>query len=296
MLMLVILGFDGLDPYAVEEYGAGAVQQDTFTRMRIPEEIDLHTEVIWPTIITGRPPGEHGLTRTQARKWNNPLVQAAAWVGDTLFPRDWIMPIGRAIQEMGFKRSERGSPEYYDNKNIETIFTNTRSKVIGLPGYNPSETTDELRRMGGLSTHNPVVEIDVFIDHLREELEQRRKQTLEHLDLPVDILMVYSYSTDMAGHIFWDDEEFMRGWYEDVDDYVKAVQDELGDDDELLILSDHGMEEGKHRREAVFSFSEAVDTPPDSVLSVKPFVDGLLYDEKESHAEITDRMKGLGYI
>lgn len=294
--MLVMLGFDGLDPYAVEKYEASTLQQETFSKMYVPEDIELHTEVIWPTIITGLRPEDHGLTRTQARKWKNPLVQAAAWIGDTLFPRDWIMPIGRKIQEIGFKRTERGTPDYYDNNDLATIFTNTRSKVIGLPGYNPSEKTDELRRMGGLSTHNPVVEIDVFIEHLREELEERKQQTLQNLDLPVDILMVYSYSTDMAGHIFWDDDDFMEEWYGRVDRFVRDVKENLGEDDQLLVLSDHGMDEGKHRREATFSFSEAVENEPTDVLQIRPFIDGLLDKEKESRAEVTERMQGLGYV
>lgn len=295
-MMLIMLGFDGLDPYRVDEFENTSLQQNYSTKLTIPEDIPLHTEVIWPTIITGQRPEEHGLTRTQARKWSNPLIQTAAWIGDTLFPREWIMPLGRAIQNAGFTRTNRGSAEYYESKNLETIFTHTRSKVIGLPGYNPSKDTDEIRRMGGLSTHKPTVEIDTFVDRLKGELSDRREQTLTDLDLPVNILMTYSYSTDMAGHIFWDDEDFMRGWYENCDDFVREVRDRMGEDDELIVLSDHGMKEGKHRREAFFSYSGDPDRSLSTVFDVKPFVDDLLSDKKETHAEVTDRMKGLGYI
>jgi len=294
--LLVILGFDGLDPYLAEDFEVEGLFQTYHTQLTIPESIPLHTEVIWPTIISGVPPEEHGLGRTTARKWNNSILELLAQFADTVLPRRLIMPVGKKIIQMGFERSTRGGPDYFNSQGLETIFTNLRSKVIGVPGYRPAEETDRLRELGGHSTHNPEVEIDELITRLEDERKTRHQQTLEHLDLPVNMLMVYSYSTDMVGHLFWDDREFLQSWYEKCENVVESVNQSLAEDDTLMVLSDHGMDKGEHRREAFFSMSESPPFDPETILDFKPLVDRMMKSLKQGHENVTDRMKGLGYI
>lgn len=296
--MIIIIGFDGLDPYIVDEFGLSGLKQQCHAYLDIPEDVCLHTEVIWPTIITGVKPDMHGLTLTNARTWKNPVLQFIARTAVSLLPEKILLPIGKKIQLLGFERRSKGNPEYYERRGLKTIFSDTRAKVIGVPGYAPAQKTDQLRKLGGHSTYVPIVEIDQLIAELEKEFKEREEALLEGIKLPVNILMVYFFCLDMIGHFFWDNKEFMQSWYRKCEDLVQLVRTKMSSEDILIVISDHGMQKGKHAGKAFFSCSLPLDRNkiPASIMGIKPLVEQLLSKTKDGHESVRKHLQDLGYI
>lgn len=87
-MTLVLLGIDALDPDLVDP---GRHQNLTLGSHRPIDTIvsaagSPSTHELWPTIITGLPPAEHGLVLDDGVAWENPLLAYGSRLADALLP------------------------------------------------------------------------------------------------------------------------------------------------------------------------------------------------------------------
>ena len=87
-MTLVVLGIDALDPELVDPAAhpnlALSAHRDIDTIVSASGEPSTHE--LWPTIITGLPPAEHGLELDDGVAWEHPLLAALSAVADYTVP------------------------------------------------------------------------------------------------------------------------------------------------------------------------------------------------------------------
>jgi hypothetical protein len=281
-MTVVVIGVNALESTLVEEFDLSHLELSEHGELRIPEGYPLHTEVLWPTIITGLSPSEHGLTRTSAREWENPVLELAAEYSTKIVPEQVLLPIGRQIQKLGFERESNTGAEYYEARGIDTIFADVRSIDIDVPGYSDRGGTDEIRKLMGHSEYEPE-DSELFRDACREEFESKRASLFDALDVDVDLIVCYIQALDNLQHVYWSDRELVRNWYRELDELVSRVRERLTSDDVLVLMSDHGMrggEDGKGEHSDYGYYASTVTLGMESILDLKGAVDDLL--EKDS--------------
>jgi hypothetical protein len=134
----------------------------------------------------------------------------------------------------------------------------------------------------------------------------------EMLNHPVSIAGVHVHALDAAGHAYAADEDALRRAYERIGSFVDEVVDALGPDDELLLLSDHGMrtafyppdageDPASHSWRAYASATG--DSRPESVYDVREWVESraatatATADGADDGIEMpTERLRELGYL
>jgi hypothetical protein len=130
------------------------------------------------------------------------------------------------------------------------------------------------------------------------------REMLEH-DLA--LAGCHVHTLDMCGHIYRHDEARYRHTYERVNDWVAEVWDALGEDDELLVLGDHGIhtawdesdvEPGRHseRAMAATTMDRALF---DDLRDARAWIETAVEDVEFSREEMdvpTEQLEDLGYI
>ncbi len=248
----VIIGIDGVPYGLIEDLSSRGVmpnfrqlrKEGVFTKMTssIPEI----SSVSWSSIVTGKNPGEHGVygftdmidgTYTISFHSSKKLKAPAFWQGNEGKTCAVInVPSTYPAQEMnGVLISGFVSPDL--------------EKAVYPPSY-----LEKLKSM------NYRVDIDsekahksklLLFKELFETLEARVKVS-EYLweNVKWDIFMVVFTGSDRLEHFLWDAYEdknheyhtkFLE-FFERVDGAIGEINDKLGEDDSLIILSDHGME------------------------------------------------------
>jgi hypothetical protein len=132
----------------------------------------------------------------------------------------------------------------------------------------------------------------------------------EMLNHDVSVASVHVHLLDAAGHAYCDDREQLEKTYERAGEFVREIRDELGENDDLLILSDHGMvvdwysdeddrggNPGNHSWRAFASSTR--DTVPETVFEVFDWVNrnASTVNERSGRLDIDEeRLRDLGYI
>lgn len=331
----VVLGWDGLDARLLEEFGLG----DRFGSYRrsidtIENDVigEPHTDELWPTIITGEPPASHGIraaTPGDSIQWQSRWLQTAATVTNYTLPASVRVRIGGWLMDRG--KDLEGTPDYFREREIETVFDDRRSKPISVPNYRSE--TDRLHSLeyDRSELWGDLVAPDESGGHERyataREIEERvtgaahRRLGLVEASLAREYDLVFCWFgyVDSIGHVAPLVEE--AGWqerhYRRVARWTEQVRELLDDDDELLVVSDHGLREGDHTHDAVLSGTAAAVEDCASVLDVQDVVETVATrrdpvdepplrprhrheDQKDgrtaSRSEVEDRLSDLGYI
>jgi predicted AlkP superfamily pyrophosphatase or phosphodiesterase len=276
-MKVVLIAVNALESALVDEFELPNLKLEDRSKLAIPAGYPLHTEVLWPTIITGLAPDEHGLTRTSAREWENPVLEYAATYSTKIIPERVLLPIGRQIQKLGFGRESNTGAEYYAEQGIETIFTGVSSVDIDIPGYSDRSGTDEIRELMGHSAYEPTDE-ELFRRKCREEFKSKRVALFDALDTDVELVACYFQTLDNLQHVYWTDREFIEQWYRRFDDLVGEVRDALEEEDEIIIMSDHGMQRGADGKGEHSDHGYCASTVPlemESLLDLPTALDGL---------------------
>ena len=271
----VLFGINALEAEIVE---SGTYQNLTLKRngrLEIPDELPLHTEVLWPSIITGVKPSVHGLTRTTAREWESPALELAAQVGTSIFPEKYLLPIGKRIQKLGFGREDKSGAEHFKQVGLDTIFTGVPSVDIDVPGYSEREGTDEVRELMGHDEYEPRDE-SLFLEKIEDEFADKRERLLKSLSSDVDLYVCYFQALDNFQHVYWNDEAAVREWYDRFDTLVGEVRNKVSDQDTVIVMSDHGMregEDGKGEHSAHGYYASTSDIHMETILDLKDKID-----------------------
>jgi len=305
-MAIVILGLDALDAALVDDFDLSAYQLDTSGQMEsVAYMFDdrPHTGEVWPTIATGLHPREHGITGGTESRWSNPLVELGSRIIDPLnlemSTRNRLGDIVERFTGASWELAMVSEP---------TMFDGPDRVVHNWPGVYRNE---ELRRVWDI-IENSIRSADggmpreVFERKVKGIAAEQFGWVREMLNHEVSLVATHVHVLDAFGHAYAEDRENLRSAYEWCGDHVTAIHEAMGEDDELVILSDHGMETswtdgenapGAHSWRA-FS-GTTFDSRPTDVHDVKDWVEARVQSVDATSSDLDlpeEELRQLGYI
>jgi len=271
-MRVLILGIDALEYKLVEEWGLKHLKQKEYGKTIVPisegfgEPVTL---VVWPSFISGSDPEIMGFDspilfrqplRFLLEKFYFPFVNNEQQsehedilTEKTSFKGKIISYINLAFMKAGMGRY----PERQDIK-TQTFFDNNDYKSIhkNIPVYDKIFTTEERD-----SARNGVIRA-ISDRSFRKEFEQKLKK---ELDLGIenvykeiknpnwDLFMQYFYVLDGIQHVYFKNKIKVMDYYLRFNKFVGELKKKLPKDTMLLIVSDHGQENGVHTHYGFYS-------------------------------------------
>jgi hypothetical protein len=325
-MTLVVLGLDALDPELVDPDDHPNL---TLAAHHAIDTIDSSagepsTHELWPTIITGLPPDAHGLVLDDGVAWGNPLLDFGSRVADVVLPDSLQSRIGAWLLTNTNSDAFRTPATYYERNGLSTVFDGHRSKAIGVPNYvlDPDEEDREhqLRRslgdlferdleaVGGHTSSDP----DAFYEQCLEMVMIRLARARRALrSREYELVFAYTSGLDLVGHVAYGDPELQARAYAETDEFVGELAGDLGEEDDLLLVSDHGLQGGVHTHEAMVAATDPeLVADIDSVTDVRGAIEAALADGAhvpeprakrasaggEEAAAVRKQLEDLGYM
>lgn len=327
-MVVVALGIDALDPELIDPERHPNL---TLTDYRSIETIDSvegepSTHELWPTIITGLCPEEHGLTlANDGVAWENPLLNLGSRVADLTLPDAFQTRIGAWLLNNTEADAFRVPAAYYTDNDLLTVFDGYAATAIGIPNYVVDTESEDrehtLRRsMGGLFERDPKAtgghssaDPDRFYEQCMEMSMVRLVRARRALrGQRYELVFAYTSGLDLIGHVAHSRPELQQRAYEELDEFVGELRGDLADDDELLLVSDHGLQDGVHTHEAMVTATTADLTDPiESVTDVRAAIEAELdgeahrpkrpedtesVDDTARDQEVREQLEDLGYM
>ncbi len=225
--MVVVLAIDALEMEMVEKFDCENLKQETYGKTDISEFEQPRTMVLWSSFMTGENKEEEILEKGDEQMW-----------------------------QTNFSLKE-------------TFFSNFENpKVIDLPGYSydkkQHEKERELMKKFFEEAENEEEKKEIRQEYNQNGLEHHREvkeEFLESLEKDHDFVLGYFSAADVIGHLNFGNSTLMKMIYDDLDEIAEEIKQIR--DDNLLILSDHGMEGigmfGDHSDYGFWSFDEKTD-------------------------------------
>jgi hypothetical protein len=299
-MTLVVLALDALDEALVDEFGVEELRLETSTKLESVAHVreEPYTPEVWATVATGLHPREHGVS-TGTSTWDNPIV-------DTLsdYAGHLSMPLRN---KLGNLITEATGAEYTIREvDAPTMFDGDDRVVHNWPGVaRGSELKRAWNIMGREGQSEAAFERDIL--GLAAEQFGWAREMLRH---DVSVAGVHIHLLDATGHAYCTQPEPLEASYRRAGEFVTEIRDSLGEDDELLILSDHGMvvdfyadeddrgvPNGSHSWRAFAS--STTDSVPESVFEVREWVDAhaSVVTHRDDDLDIDmDQLRDLGYV
>ena len=266
-MRMIVLAVDGLEYDFVEPRKFPFLKQRQYHRVEIPRDCLTYvdgigytpfTPVIWTTILTGKKPSEHGVTREDAlRHWKNPVLHQLEKIKAVKKLYAKLVSMGvisaKTLEKLGFKR-------YNPLENIRTILDEAEKPIVIR---NPV-TTD----VKWTSKSVEYFSLEEAVESHVQNFRKAERETLNAIDRDWDLLFTYIKLLDAIGHIYWQRDKTVAKYYRMVDHFAYQVKSRMPKNSILVILSDHGMKPlrnskvgGEHSCHAFISFSRKVDVP-----------------------------------
>lgn len=280
--MTVVLGWDALDSELLDSFGIGDAfgqhrkRIETFDNPILEEP---HTRELWPSIITGKRPEEHGVWAAEEGggiQWDNPVIDRLSTLADGVVPQSVRTRIGKFLRDRG-ERVKHVRDSYYEDRGIPTVFDGRQSRAISVPNY----YTEADERLGftidrtslwrdALSVkqtpeeaEGTVFEAEISTTELEERLYSLAAQRLSVVRASIqrdyDIVFVWLAFVDSVGHLSPTIEE--QGWqerhYRQAAKWTREIRESLQPEDTLVCVSDHGLRNGAHTHDPVIASDEA---------------------------------------
>lgn len=298
---LFILGIDGVDFSLATENDyllSKTVQWD------LDEYPELHTLRIWPSMFTGELPHRsddlidpliRGKSkddkRVQSANWTSQYMRFLSKISHLLLPKSVRSSLGNSLQRRGVIKAGYDSVEW-DN----TVFDGMLSNVINLPTYNPLPVQQKLKQ--GWKTK--INEGNAGLGELNQLASEERTGVWSELEDALnhgyDLTWAYVYATDIFGHVDFD-YGYLSAVQQVYEEIVSPLREAMAPEDELVIISDHGMVErdgaGEHRPPGWFTTTvDDVDLPA-TPKDVRPWIEGIVGTQSHNKEET---LRDLGYI
>jgi len=323
-MTIVVLGVDALDADIVDSVTHPNLSLDANRAIDTISSStgEPSTHELWPTIITGLPPEEHGLLIDEGVAWENPLIAGASTVSDYLLPDFLQTKLGAWLLNNTSEDAFRVHSSYYEKNGIETIFDRYQSRTIGIPNYvvdpNQEDREHQLRRnmdelferdpnaKGGhvSSDPNEFYEQCLEMSMIRIARTRRALRSREH-----ELVFGYTSGLDLIGHVSYSRPALQKRAYQELNDFVGELRDDLRDSDELILISDHGLQDGLHTDKAMIAATNSeIVKKVSSVLDVRAAVESELdnhdhiptqrRDEQNmgDASEVREQLEDLGYM
>ncbi|MFC3956982.1 alkaline phosphatase family protein [Halovivax cerinus] len=324
-MTLVVLGIDALDPDLVDPEHHQALTLDRYESIEtIPSMTgEPSTHELWPTIITGCSPDEHGLKLEDGVAWEHPLLRMARTVATYTVPDTIQTRVGAWLLNNTSEDAFRVPATYYVEHGLSTVFDSVSAKAIGIPNYvtNPDREDREhriRREMGSLFERNP----DTQGGHTSSDVTEFYERCMEMIMIRTarirravrsrqfELVFGYTSGLDLIGHVSHDRPEMQEQAYAEANDFVVELLDDLDETDDLLLVSDHGLQDGLHTDEAMVASTdpELIDGIG-SVTDVRSAIEGELnrvdhqpeppWTEQgsvEPSERVSQQLEDLGYM
>lgn len=301
-MTVIVLALDALDAGLVEHFELSSLHLKTRGRLETFAHMQdaPYTPEVWATIATGLGPDKHGITGRGLSRWDNPVVNFASKFTGRL-------PLNFRILLGGIARNVTGAEYAVGETTAPTFFDGDGRVVHNWPGVANGE---ELASVWHVMFHEP--------DHTAAEFERKMygkgagkfawaEEMLRH---DVALAGVHIHVPDALGHAYASNEGKLRETYEWIADWVGRIQGQLGTDDDLVILSDHGMvtsffsdDDDRGMEPAVHSWRAYVattfDSVPESVFDVKKWLEPRIRDYEDTSERLElpkEQLRQLGYI
>jgi predicted AlkP superfamily pyrophosphatase or phosphodiesterase len=304
-MTVVVFGIDALDPDLVDpdEHPHLTLDAHHAIETLVSSSGDPSTHELWPTIISGLPPAEHGLVLSDGVAWENPLIAAASSVADYILP-DWLQTqLGGWLLTNTDADAFRTPATYYGENGIETVFDNRESTAIGVPNYVVDPDTEDrehqLRRnmgalferdpdaTGGHRSADPVAFYEQCMEMAMIRIARIRRavRSREH-----ELVFGYTSGLDLIGHVCHNNPELQQRAYDELDEFVGELRTDLTEEDVLILVSDHGLQEGLHTDRAMIASSDpAVIEDVESVVDVYDAIQTELNSHTHTPTQSTER-------
>lgn len=299
-MTLVVLALDATDIRHAEDFDCENLLLNDHVEMQsVAHRLEHpHTGEAWPSIATGLHPTEHGLSGHG--EWDSPVLTVLSRVAHKLNVSGNVRDrIGDAIKD---KTDQEWTLQTVDHP---TFLDGDKRAVHNWPGVYRNESLHYIWGLFGRAKNENLSQ-ETLIREAYTEAASKFGWVREAVKYEVEIAATHVHVLDILGHLYADDQEKYRTVYEEIDDWVGTLEAGLADEDELLILSDHGMEAtwvegdddpGTHSWRAIASTT--VDSPPEHALDVKDWVEKHVspIDEARTAADIPEeQLRELGYI
>lgn len=323
MSQTIILGWDALDADLIRKYnladqfGGHVSTIDTYWNPVIDEP---HTRELWPSIITGLHPDEHGIhavSDSDGVDWDNPLIDAASSLASGIIPQRLRTVIGAWLRERGVGLDAKRLT-YYDEHDIGTIFDEA-GRAISIPNYvTPFDERHELDAnrddvwgailpdRDGTKGLEPSVPLATVYDTIFGAAGERAGHTLAAIEDGHDVVFCWFGLLDTVGHIAPALQAPVEATaYRHAARLTQTVRDCAPADATVLSLSDHGLQNGEHTHYA--TLASADPDPHERINSVFDVADwvraarsGEVQGDTDAYTEeieaTTDQLEKLGYI
>lgn len=299
-MTLLVLALDALDSALVEEFNIGSLKLETAQQMETVAHMrdEPYTPEAWATIATGRHPRDHQVSGGTSA-WDNSVAN---------FLSNFTGSLSMSMRSRLGNLVERTTGAEYTIAEVDIphMFEEDDRIVHNWPGVYNGE---ELKRAWNLMWREGQTDAEFQRDILGLAAEQFgwAREMLRH---DVSVAGVHIHMLDATGHAYCNKRDRLLAMYEHAGEFVDGIRSKLGNDDDLLILSDHGMvvdwydDEGDHGgnpgKHSWRSFaSSTCDSVPRTVFDVSEWVDRHATDVDEATGRLDideERLRDLGYI
>lgn len=324
-MSLIVLGIDALDPDLVDPEAHLNLVLDEHRAIDTIDSVEGEpsTHELWPTIITGLRPKEHGLTLDDdGVAWGTPVLEFGSSVADYLLPDAVQTKLGAWLLTNTSADAFRTPATYYEEHGVSTVFDGRKSTAIGVPNYVVDPDTEDrehnLRRsLGDLFERDP----EATGGHASSDPHAFYEQCMEMAMVRIararrglrggryELVFAYTSGLDLVGHVTYDLPALQRRSYDELDEFVGELRADLDDGDELLLVSDHGLQDGVHTHEAMVAGTDAEMVGAiGSVLDVRGAIETELDSRnhapreqrdvfgEEGAGEVQSQLEDLGYM
>lgn len=316
----IVLGWDALDYELVEQFGLTQAFGPHYSRLKTFDNPRLgqpHTYEVWPTIITGTTPEEHGI-RVESKNgvdWKNPAVSGISRMAQGLVPRNIRTKFGRRLQNHGAKLDFK-SADYYEERGISTVFDDRTARPIAIPNYRvPAD--DKLGIVFDRGAHLkqflnvedtgngetqpvPTASLSRLEERLASEAAGKLGVVHSAIQREYDLIFVWLGFLDTIGHVAPVAAETDSSWqeraYRIAARWTTEIKNVIQGHDRLICVSDHGLQNGEHTHTAFFGATEErLLKDVVSVRDVRPMIETVTSSNRTvDEPPLRDEYRGTG--
>ncbi len=325
-MTVVVLGIDALDPDLVDEADHPHLTLDAHSDIDtiVSATGEPSTHELWPTIITGLRPEEHGLQLDDGITWEHPILNVGSSIAAVVLPDSIRTQIGAWLLNKTEQDTFRVSADYYEKNGISTVFDGRDAVAIGIPNYVTDPESEDRehqlrRRLGDLFERDPdhrsghrSSDPDSFYELCMEMAMIRIARVRRALrGRRYELVFGYTSGLDLIGHVSYDRPKLQHQAYRELNEFVGELKADLAEDDELVLVSDHGLQDGLHTDSAMLAATDrSIVSRVERVTDVRSAIDATLSGgdhvpkdrdldsplSEKSGEEIKEHLEELGYL
>lgn len=240
--LIAVLALDCADYRLLQSWGCSNLLLDRHGSLEtFTWSLDTpHTTEIWPTVATGTYPDVHGIVFEELEvEWDNPTLQQGQALAKRILPQSVRTFLGRIV--------EKGGAEHIvDDRQTECW--HPFDSLYQWPGVARWEHFHEARAAYQDLSKGNVTERDLqrrLFANFRDEVAWLAEQNR-------GLVGTHAHLLDTAGHTYAARESKLRQYYKRVDYLIGLLLNHV---DNLVILSDHGIQVKWHSDDEVGSHS-----------------------------------------